>query len=130
MNTGIFYILYLVTMIFTYLWRYMYLGMVHGMVESGIPQEQAVDTSLTFITWALIVNYILLALISYFRGKRINKKFLTAFPIIGGVFDVLLAFIPFVPTIMNIITLVMAGDSKEKEVKVIYVEKPASEVKS
>lgn len=78
----------------------------------------------------LFLNYVILAIITYFRGKKIDKKYLIAFPLIGGFFDMVLVFIPLVPTIMNILALVLGLSDGKQEVKVVYVEKPTSEAKS
>jgi hypothetical protein len=126
MKTPTFVILYLIVMLFTYVWR---MAVVGGAMDGGTTVED-VKNMASVVNWILFFNYVVLALIANSRGKKIEKKYLVAFPIIGGFFDVLLGFIPLVPTIMNILALVFGLSDGKQEVKVVYVEKPTSETKS
>ena len=116
MNTVIFTILYLFFMLFTYVWR---LSAFSASVGENVSAD-SVSTYANTATILLLINYLILILIAYFRGKRVNKKSLVAFPFIGAVLDIVLAFIPFVPTIMNIITLVFG--ISENKTQVVYVQ--------
>jgi len=58
-------------------------------------------------------SYVVLALISFIRGHRIGKPWLVAFPIIGGIFDVVLVIVPFVPTVMHLLTLILGSITPE-----------------
>ena len=44
-----------------------------------------------------------------------KKSWLIAFPLVGAIFDVVLMFIPFVPTVMNILGLVFGMITPKKE---------------
>lgn len=124
MKTPFFVILYLVIMMFTYLWR----AVIFGAPASATPEE--IRNVTLGINVILFLNYIILIVIAYFRGKKIDKKYLVAFPLIGGFFDMVLVFIPFVPTIMNVLTLIVGLSDGKQEIRVVYVEKPTSETKS
>lgn len=116
MKTPAFVILYLIVMIFTYFWRFAGFGAV---VDENATAESIKDAA-SVTNWLLFFNYVLLVVIAYFRGKKIDKKYLAALPVIGGLFDLVLAFIPFVPTIMNILALVLGlSDNKPQ---VVYVK--------
>lgn len=68
---------------------------------------------------AITINIILfllllgMVLITFYRGKRINKKWIVCFPIIALVFDVFIVFIPAIPTIMHILAIVFGCIEKE-----------------
>lgn len=51
----------------------------------------------------------MLVLVASVRGKANGRSYLMIFPIIGGVFDLtpVLSFIPFVPTVMHLMALVL-----------------------
>ncbi len=123
MKTPAFVILYLIVMLFTYLWR---MAVIGGVMDSGTTAED-VKNMASVVNWLLFFNYVILALIANSRGKKIDKRYLVAFPLIGGFFDLILGFIPLVPTIMNILALVMGLSEGKQEVKVVYVEKPSTE---
>lgn len=130
MKTPTYVILYLIFMSFTYLWRLISIGIVEGMAKSGISYEEALDITASMIHICMFINYVILAYICRSRGKVLNKKWLAALPLVGCFFDMVLIFIPLVPTIMNILALVMGLSDGKQEVKVVYVEKPSSEAKS
>ena len=77
------------------------------------------------VTLILLINYIILILVAYCRGKAIDKKYIVIFPVIAGLFDVVLAFIPLVPTIMNI-TALITGVSGNKVVYVVQQSEKAN----
>jgi CDP-diglyceride synthetase len=109
-----FLILYIILMVPTYFWRFVLIG---SAMDGGDDFERLTDTVMVLF----LLSYVGMALVSYFRGKQSGKKYLFAFPIVGAVFDLILIFIPFAPTVMNIITIVM-GMSDTKEVD----EEPSS----
>lgn len=102
-----FLILYIILMVPTYFWRF---GLIGSVMEGGDDFESRNSTVMVL----LLISYVGMAIVAYSRGKKSGKKYLFAFPIVGGVFDLILLFIPFVPTVMNIITIVM-GMSDDKE---------------
>lgn len=125
MKTPAFVILYLIVMLFTYLWR---AAVVGGAMDSSTTIEDVKNIG-AIANWLLFFNYVILALIANSRGKKIEKRYLVAFPVIGGFFDLILGFIPLVPTIMNILALVMGLSDGKQEVKVVYVEAPKEQKK-
>lgn len=100
-NTVVFMVTYLFFMLPTYLWRF-------SIFSIDMNSEVNADNIANTITWLLFINYIILSLVVYARGKAINKKYIVTFPVVAGFFDVILAFIPLVPTVMNIITIITA----------------------
>lgn len=120
MKTPAFVILYLIVMLFTYIWRAAAVG--SALDASTTPQDVAGVGAVA--NWLLFFNYVFLLIIAYYRGKKIEKKYLVAFPVIGGFFDIILAFIPLIPTVMNILALVMGLSDNKQNVKVVYVEAP------
>ncbi len=53
----------------------------------------------------LLICYAVMAFACWLRGKSVGRTWLVAFPIVGAVFDIFLVYVPFVPTIMNIVVL-------------------------
>jgi len=111
MNKWLFFILYLILTILTYVWRLV----GFGLVANSATTPEATGSGAIWVTGSLAVVYIIMAVLAYKRGKTNKRSFLISFPIIGGVFDVVLVFIPFVPTIMNILALVFGLMSEKKE---------------
>ncbi len=99
MSNTKFLVIYLLFMVPTYLWWFAFIG---STFENGVDVLGAgiYASALTFISYAVM------AYVTYCRGKTIGKGYLVAFPIVGAVFDLILVFVPFVPTILNIITIV------------------------
>ena len=108
-----FLISYLIVMMFTYLWRLSFLG---NAIENMDMSQQELNSQVGLLFFIMTVNYLILAFIAYKRGTKIGKKYLFAFPLVGGFFDIILGFIPFVPTILNIITLVLGVIKKEESI--------------
>ena len=92
-NTAIFLLLFLLSAAVTYI---AFLAMV-------IPGGRML---------ILVVCYALMTLACFLRGRAINFMWLIAFPIAALVFD--LFFVPIVPTILNIVTLVLAFSMARK----------------
>ena len=55
----------------------------------------------------LAVLYIWMAAASWFRGAANGSRWAVALPLAAGVFDVFIFFVPFVPTVFNIVALVV-----------------------
>ena len=106
MKNGIVYtLLYLFFMFLTYVWR---LSVFSAAQNGNVNIEDMTD----FVNEALLINYIFLFAIAYYRGKAIDKKNIVIFPLIAGLFDIVLAFIPLVPTVMNIAAIIIGAQSK------------------
>lgn len=104
-----FLILYIILMVPTYFWRF---GLIGSAMDGGDDFENLNNTVMVL----LLISYVGLAVASYFRGKESGRRYLFAFPVVGGVFDLILVFIPLVPTVMNIITIVLGvSDVKETD---------------
>lgn len=111
MSSAKFLTIYLIAMVFTYLWRIFYFS---AAFEDGADIDSLANTVLIL----MLISYAVMSYVAYQRGKAIDKGHLVAFPIVGAVFDIILAFVPFVPTVMNIITIVIGmPDKKMDEVK-------------
>lgn len=98
-------IVYLFFMVPTYCWRLAFISQATD--KGGI---ENIDTTPMYI--AMIVNYLILIYIAYRRSKTIDKPVLTAFPIIASVFDIVIAFIPFIPTVMNVAAIIVGAQNK------------------
>lgn len=98
-------------MVLTYLWRFAFFG---AAFEGGADAD--IEGMGSTVTILMLLSYAIMAWVAYSRGKAIGKGYLAAFPIVGAVFDIVLVFIPFVPTVMNIITIVLGmPDGKPAE---------------
>lgn len=115
-NGVIFFICYSFTMLFTYFWRASAISMI--IEESSSGQSDTSANAVASSLLLLFINYLLLMIIAYYRGKRIEKKHLLAYPTIAGFFDIFIAFIPVVPTVMNLIALVSGVSAPQK---VVYI---------
>ena len=104
MNLFVFLVLYLFFMIPTYVIRFVLVSSFFE--ENGA--EQAVEMA-TGVNVLLAICLSLLILIGLFRGLRIGKPWLVVFPVIAFVFDMVLVFIPLVPTVMHILALVLGS---------------------
>ena len=95
-----FFVIYLFFMVLTYLWRFYFFGVA---IEGGFDIEN-IKNSMHIL---MALSYAIMSYVAYRRGKIIGKGYIAAFPIVGAVFDLILVFIPLVPTVMNIITIVL-----------------------
>lgn len=111
-----FAITYLFFMIPTYLWRMVFVSVV---LDKGVQQT---DISAMSVNVCLLINYIILILITYYRAKKINRSYLTTFPLLGGVFDCFLGFIPFIPTIMNILAIVLGAQEQQNRIDALSAQ--------
>ena len=100
----VFVILYLVLMIPTYLLPYLNFFSIL-MLDSAGPW------------WLHLLCLVLLSIITWFRGKAIEKTWLLIFPILAMVFDLLpfMNFIPLVPTVMHILAIVLGVSGQKSE---------------
>jgi len=91
-------------MVPTYFWRF-------GLIGPAMEGAGHFDELNSTVMILLLISYLGMAYVSYLRGKESGKGYIFAFPIVGGVFDLILVFVPFVPTVMNIITIVLGMSS-------------------
>lgn len=97
---------YLLFMIPTYLWRYAF-------ITDAMNNNAMQNPDITALNICFLINYIILLIIAYYRSKKIEKPILAVFPLIAGIFDIVLGFIPLVPTAMNITALIMGAQNKQ-----------------
>ena len=109
MNGFFFLVFYLLFMVPTYLLRYAYFSLALT-DESIIADEASMELHIL-----LVLFYLVMAGVTYMRGKTVGKPYLVAFPIVGGFFDVVLPIVILVPTVMNIITIVLAMIPQQKK---------------
>ena len=112
MSSGKFIIIYVLFLAPTYIW-----GWVFGLVAMGasmdgaMASEEIADTAVYGRMFLLAISYVVMAFVAYRRGLANNRRYLIAFPIIGAVFDLFLAFIPFVPSVFNFLGLILGAMS-------------------
>jgi hypothetical protein len=99
-NTVVFAILYIVLMIPTYLLPYM---------GSNSSILNATSAGMNPFFWLHLSILIILAVVTWFRGSNIDKKWLLIFPILALVFDLVpgLSSIPLVPTVMHLLAIIL-----------------------
>ena len=104
MNGLFFFILYMLLMVPTYVVRLSMFG--------------ADGDELRISQFVLIVIYGVMALVCYWRGLSNGYRgVLTLCPIIRAIFDLILVSIPFVPSVMNIVALIVGIVKKPSIVK-------------
>lgn len=109
MSSTKFLTVFLIAMIPTYLYRWIFFaGNVAAFTNpamSGRTQEFINEMEVIFYL-LMLGSYIAMTFVSYKRGLESGKGFLFAFPIVAAVFDLILVIVPFVPTIFNILTII------------------------
>ena len=108
MGTGsiiVFLLLFLVPASFTYLSGFLFFGAV---VDESIT-EDAIHIRLTY----LAICYAIMTIGCYLRGRATDKTWLMVFPILGGFFDMFIGFVPFVPSVLNVVALVVGIQSQK-----------------
>jgi uncharacterized membrane protein YhaH (DUF805 family) len=112
MSSTKFFIIFILAMIPTYIYRWIFFaGNVAAFTNPamrGRANQGFLDSMELMFYFLMLVSYITMIYVSYKRGEDIGKSFLIAFPIVAAVFDLILDFVPFVPTIFNILTIVFA----------------------
>lgn len=107
-----FAIIFIVAMIPTYLLRGAFvLGSMQDLNNHG-----AIESQGSVMNWLMVICYAVMILITYRRAKAIGKSYTVVFPVLAAIFDLILIFIPFVPTVLNIITIILLKPSSDKEV--------------
>lgn len=114
MSAKKFLFIYLIAMIPTYWWRLGFFGaMVDLRVNEGQRLTQSSQDSISLaISVLLLISYSIMFYACKKRGEAVGKNYLIVFPILGGVFDVLIPAL-FVPTICSLVAIVLGSiDSK------------------
>ena len=93
----VFLLLFLVPAGLTY-----FSGLLLG--AAAIGEETAGDAGAIRNTF-LGFCYAVMIVACWIRGRAVERTWLVALPIVAAVFDIFLAFIPFVPTLLNIAVL-------------------------
>ena len=114
MTSTKFLVLYLLFMVPTYFVRYAAIAAVFKQAE----KHSSAGSIGIVANFLLFVFLLALCFIAYLRGKVVEKKHLVAFPTVALVFDLLLPFIPLVPTVMHTITLVVGLPEAKKETSI------------
>jgi sugar phosphate permease len=103
--------IFLIAMVPTYIYRWVFVAGAIADASTGGNSASALGSTATLL---LALSYAVMIYVSYKRGLVNDRKFLVAFPVAGAVFDILLGFIPFIPTLFNILTIIF-GVMKGKE---------------
>lgn len=103
MGYGKFATIFIIAMIPTYLLRGSYL--FNSFQNLG--DLAAISSQGDAMNWLMVLCYIIMVGITYKRSKSLDKSYLTVFPVLSGIFDIVLIFIPLVPTLLNILTLIL-----------------------
>jgi len=102
-NGVVFVIIYIVFMVPTYILPY--LGSNSLVAVSTAAAEKGVN----LVTWLHLGSLVILMVITWLRSSYIDKKWLIIFPILATAFDFIpvLNYIPFVPTIMHLLAIIL-----------------------
>ena len=112
MSSGKFIIIYVLFLAPTYIWGWVFgLGAIGASMDGAMASEEIADTAVYGRMILMAISYVVMAFVAYRRGLANNRRYLVAFPIIGAVFDLFLAFIPFVPSVFNFLGLILGGMS-------------------
>ena len=113
MSNTKFLVVYLLFMAPTYIWRWIFAaGAMGAALDRSGASMDAVD-SMAIATYVLLaISYAVMIFVAYRRGIANERKYLVAFPAVGAFFDIVLGFIPFVPTVFNILAIVFGAMGK------------------
>ncbi len=114
MSAKKFLIIYLIAMIPTYWWRWGFFSAVVDLrVNEGLRLTQSSQDSISLVIDGLmLISYSIMFYACKKRGVTVGKNYLIVFPILGGVFDILIPAL-FVPTICSLVAMVLGFiDSK------------------
>ena len=99
--------IFVIAMVPTYLLRLAVLKLAFDGSDSLMAQTDAMH-------WIFGLCYLFMVGITKKRGDAVNKPYAVVFPILSGIFDIILIHIPFVPTLLNLITLfILRPEGKE-----------------
>ena len=109
LSTGAFLAMFLIPFILTYIvgWLSPFLG--SASVVGAMAGDDTFSGTWLGVKAFLAALYICMAAASFLRGVANGTKWAVAFPLAAAVFDIVpgLSLIPFVPTILNVIALVV-----------------------
>ncbi|RTL02263.1 MAG: hypothetical protein EKK57_02550 [Proteobacteria bacterium] len=121
-NSGGFLTVYILVALLTYILPYFGSNSVManaagGLVDVASGGRTSMFTHFPFLLHAICL--IILCIASFMRGGWIGKKWIVIFPIIALLFDLtpVLSSIPFIPTILHIIVLVIGATGKPADIK-------------
>lgn len=106
--------IYLIAMFPTYIYRWFFVAGAIADASAGGNNASALGSTATIL---LAISYAAMIYVSHKRGSTNDRKFLVAFPVAGAVFDIFLGFIPFIPTLFNILAIVfgmMKGNNENQ----------------
>ncbi len=112
-----FIFLYLIGFFMTYIVRYLFVmsGETVGVSFSvGTGDYASGESFLGGAEWVLIAVYAFMAYVAFSRGKACDKNYLYWFPVIGGIIDVFFMLLVFIPTVFNVIGLILGIPEKTK----------------
>ena len=101
----VFLLLFLVPAAFTYLSGMLLIGAV-------VDESTTEDAGAIRITY-LAICYAIMTVACVLRGKATDRKWLAIFPVLGGLFDMFFGIIPFVPSVLNVVALVVGIQSRK-----------------
>lgn len=110
-NGFVFFAIYFIFMLPTYYLPYV--GSNSALLNVA---SSAAGLGLSPQFWTHVACLFVLVVVTWLRGCVIGKQWITVFPVIAGLFDLTpgLNLIPFVPTIMHVIALIMGVRGTEK----------------
>ena len=105
-NPVIFVLVYFVLMLSTY--ALPYLRSTLGFV-SVLAGSQSMFNGATFLLVLQVAALVVMAWVTFIRGSITGRSWIVIFPLLALVFDIvpILSWIPFVPTVMHLIAIVM-----------------------
>ena len=110
LGNGIFFVLtYIVFMIPTYILPFF--GSNSSVINTlGVASGGGFNP----LMWLHLGVMAVLVVVTWFRGSLVDKKWLVVFPVLAMAFDFVpgLSFIPFVPTVMHLLAIIMGVAAK------------------
>ena len=103
-STGMFVGVYLGAMLPTYIYRWVFGGAM--LTDAAFSGGRGIGGMSVVLYLFLIASYTAMVFACYKKGSQENKLWIITFPIVAAVFDLLIIFIPFIPTIMNVCAMV------------------------
>jgi len=114
LGNGVFFVVtYVLLMIPTYLLPWLGSNSSAAYTANALGADQATGGFVLFGFWLHLAFLIGLIAVTWFRGKFVGKQWLIVFPFIAMVFDLVtgLNWIPFVPTIMHLLAIILGASA-------------------